>query len=448
MAFMENKENLVWRKGIPGRASERYARAAGMTPEEWREATRFSAIDVGWIIMCVGMSLGAGIVFLPIQVGLSGLPVFLLVALLGYPIAYAHQKLYLDVLAKSELCEDFAGIISGYLGKNWGFFLGAVYFVFTTILLFLYSTALTNDSSSFLVTFGVTQESLAQNAFYGLALISLMVVIASQSEKLLMKISSGMVVTKALVIAALGLLMVQHWNLLNIMVPPDLGYVIKNFIVMLPFIAMSIEFFIALGPAVIYFRKETENKVVAHYRSTRIYQYAYLFLVGLVVFYTVSFNLAMDHSQAVTAYTANISALALAAQHMDGSAIKILNLVLNIFAVVTAFFAMFLCFRDACSGMVLNLLGRVMAREAIPKRLITHATSICCILLCWGVIALRIQVLTFTPLLGGLIGLIACFLPVFLVIKLDIFKQYRTWKLIPIVLMGIILLVSPFMGLL
>ena len=139
-----------------------------------------------------------------------------------------------------------------------------------------------------------------------------MVVIASQSEKLLMKISSGMVVTKALVIAALGLLMVQHWDLLNIMVPPDLGYVIKNFIVMLPFIAMSIEFFIALGPAVIYFRKETENKVVAHYRSTRIYQYAYLFLVGLVVFYTVSFNLAMDHSQAVTAYTANISALALA----------------------------------------------------------------------------------------------------------------------------------------
>lgn len=120
---MENKENLVWRKGIPGRASERYARAAGMTPEEWREATRFSAIDVGWIIMCVGMSLGAGIVFLPIQVGLSGLPVFLLVALLGYPIAYAHQKLYLDVLAKSELCEDFAGIISGYLGKKLGLFL-------------------------------------------------------------------------------------------------------------------------------------------------------------------------------------------------------------------------------------------------------------------------------------------------------------------------------------
>lgn len=124
---------------------------------------------------------------------------------------------------------------------------------------------------------------------------------------------------------------------------------------MLPFIAMSIEFFVALGPVVIYFRSKTDNKVVAHYRAMRVYNRAYLFLVGLVVFYTISFNLAIDHDQAVVAYTANISALALAAQNMDGALIKVLNLILNIFAVVTAFFAMFLSFRDACTGIVLNL---------------------------------------------------------------------------------------------
>ena len=105
--------------------------------------------------------------FSAIQVGLSGLLIFALVALVGYPIAYAHQKLYLNVLAEAPQCEDFAGIISGYLGKNWGFFLGALYFVFTTILLFLYSTALTNDSSSFLMTFGVTDTPLVENMFYG-----------------------------------------------------------------------------------------------------------------------------------------------------------------------------------------------------------------------------------------------------------------------------------------
>ena len=123
--------------------------------------------------------------------------------------------------------------------------------------------------------------------------------------------------------------MISHWDLANVLIPPDAWYVIKNFIIMLPFIAMSIEFFVALGPVVIYFRSKTDNKVVAHYRAMRVYNRAYLFLVGLVVFYTISFNLAIDHDQAVVAYTANISALALAAQNMDGALIKVLNLILK-----------------------------------------------------------------------------------------------------------------------
>ncbi len=429
-----------------GQSSQKYADMAGMTLDEWRAATKFSGIDLGWIIMCVGMSLGAGIVFLPIQVGLSGLLIFFLVALVGYPIAYQHQKLYLNVLAEAPKCEDFAGIISGYLGKNWGFFLGVLYFVFTTILIFLYSTALTNDSASFLVTFGVTDILLSENLFYGLAIISFLVVIASQGEKLLMKVSSGMVFTKAFVIAALGVLMVSQWDMANVMIPPDVMYVIKHFIIMLPFIAMSIEFFVGLGPVVIYFRSQTDNKVVAHYRSMRIYNTAYLFLVGLVVFYTISFNLAVDHAQAVQAYTANISALALAAQNMDGAMIKIFNLILNIFAVVTAYFAMFLSFRDACIGIVMNVLKRLIPEEKINRRLIRYGISLFCIVICWGVIVCNAPVLSFTPVLGSLIGIIACFLPAWLVIKLDIFKKYRTWQLIPTIAMGIILFISPFIA--
>ncbi len=232
--------------GILGRSSQ-YADLAGMTVEEWKQATRFSGIDLGWVIMCVGMSLGAGIVFLPIQVGLSGLLIFLLVAVVGYPIAYQHQKLYLNVLAEAPICEDFAGIISGYLGKNWGVLLGILYFVFTTILIFLYSTALTNDSASFLVTFGVTETPLSENMFYGLSIITFLVLVASQGEKLLMKVSSGMVFTKAMVIAALGIIMFPHWDMANILIPSDAIYVIKHFIILLPFIAMSIEFFCWTG---------------------------------------------------------------------------------------------------------------------------------------------------------------------------------------------------------
>ena len=44
------------------------ARRAGMTESEWREAIKFDSTDTGWVIMSIGMAIGAGIVFLPVQV--------------------------------------------------------------------------------------------------------------------------------------------------------------------------------------------------------------------------------------------------------------------------------------------------------------------------------------------------------------------------------------------
>ncbi|EKK5244186.1 septum formation protein [Cronobacter sakazakii] len=61
------------------------AARAGMTENEWREAIKFDSTDRGWVIMSIGMAIGAGIVFLPVQVGLMGLWVFLLSSLVGYP---------------------------------------------------------------------------------------------------------------------------------------------------------------------------------------------------------------------------------------------------------------------------------------------------------------------------------------------------------------------------
>lgn len=52
------------------------ARRAGMSESEWREAIKFDSTDTGWVIMSIGMAIGAGIVFLPVQVGLMGLWVF------------------------------------------------------------------------------------------------------------------------------------------------------------------------------------------------------------------------------------------------------------------------------------------------------------------------------------------------------------------------------------
>ena len=424
-----------------------YAERAGMSVAEWKKATKFSGTDFGWVIMNIGLAIGAGTVFLPLQVGLVGLWVFILAAIIGYPILYQFQKLYVDVLVESPKCEDFAGVISGYLGKNAGIMLGALYFIMMTILIFLYSTALTNDSASFLQTFGITESLLSDNIFYGLAIICFMVAIASQGEKLLFKVSSAMVITKLGVIALLGLVMIQYWNLANIPEVPETGYIIKQGIILLPLVALSITYLGSLSPLVIYYRNHTENKVVAHYLALRASNIAFGILLVVILFFAFSFNLAIGHEQSVIAYKANISTLAIAAKNMDGSLVKILSLILNIFAIATAYFSAFLGFRDSCQGIALNILQRFIPEERINKRVIKYGTSIFCIAMCWGVIILNAPILAMANILGPAMGIIGCLLPVYLVYKIPSFKQYRTWPCYTIAFMGILLVVSPFLAL-
>ena len=66
------------------------ARRAGMSESEWREAIKFDSTDTGWVIMSIGMAIGAGIVFLPVQVGLMGLWVFLLSSIIGPQVDFQN----------------------------------------------------------------------------------------------------------------------------------------------------------------------------------------------------------------------------------------------------------------------------------------------------------------------------------------------------------------------
>ncbi|SUC26453.1 Inner membrane transport protein YhaO [Providencia rustigianii] len=312
MATIPTIDNLNDKKGSTA------ASRAGMTDEQWRVATKFDGTDVGWVIMSIGMAIGAGIVFLPVQVGLMGLWVFLLSSVVGYPAMYLFQRLFINTLAESPECKDYPSVISGYLGKNWGMLLGALYFVMLVIWMFVYSTAITNDSASYFQTFGVTEGLLSDSPWYGLVLICILVAISSRGEKLLFKLSSFMVLTKLFVVAALGISMVGMWHLYNAGSLPPVGRLFKEAIITLPFTLTSILFIQTLSPMVISFRSQNVNREVARYKALRAMNIAFVILFCTVFFYAVSFTLAMGHEEAVKAYEQNISALAIAAKFFPG----------------------------------------------------------------------------------------------------------------------------------
>ncbi len=423
---------------------EKLAEKAGLSMVEWKEMTRFDSVDWGWVIMSIGMAIGAGIVFLPVQVGLVGIWVFLLSSVIGYPAMYLFQKLFINTLAESPECKDYPSVIAGYLGKNWGFFLGILYFIMLVIWVFVYSTAITNDSASFIQSFGLTEGRLSDNAFYGLVVICVLVALASRGEQLLFKISTGMVLIKLCVVAFLGFSMIQYWDFANVGAFPDFGYLIKESIVMLPFTLTSILFIQSLSPMVISYRSHNKNIEVARFKSLRAMNIAFGILFVVVFFYAISFNLAMGHEQAVQASKQNISALAMAAQGMKGDTVKILSLILNIFAVMTAYFGVFLGFREACQGIAINILRRIMPAEKINEGLVRTGIVIFAITISWGAIILNAPVLSFTSICSPIFGMVGCLIPAYLVYRVPFLFQYKGLALKIIIFTGLLLIISPF----
>lgn len=422
------------------------AKNANMTEREWRDAIKFDSTDFGWVIMSIGMAIGAGIVFLPVQVGLMGLWVFLLSSIIGYPAMYLFQRLFINTLAESPECKDYPSVISGYLGKNWGIILGALYFIMLVIWMFVYSTAITNDSASYLQTFGVTEGLLSDNPFYGLVLICVLVAISSRGEKLLFKLSSFMVITKLLVVAALGVSMVGMWHLYNVGMLPPVGLLIKNAIITLPFTLTSILFIQTLSPMVISYRAKEKSLEVARHKALRAMNIAFGILFCTVFFYAVSFTLAMGHDEAVKAYEQNISALAIAAKFFPGGWATVVSVILNIFAVMTAFFGVYLGFREATQGIVLNILRRMMPPENINERWVQNGIMVFAVLLAWGAIILNAPVLSFTSICSPIFGMVGCLIPAYLVYKVPALHKYKGLSLTVIIITGVLLCISPFLA--
>ncbi len=419
---------------------------ANMTPQQWKAATKFDSVDIGWIVMSIGMAIGAGIVFLPVQVGVMGLWVFLLSSVIGYPAMYLFQKLFINTLAESKKCTDYPGVISGYLGKNWGIALGILYFIMLVIWVLVYSLAITNDSASYLHTFGVTESHLNHNIFYGLALICLLSYIGSKSEKFLFKISGFMAVTVIALVAVMGVLLIPQWNFSNITAVGDWGKMIKDAIITLPFTLTSILFIQSLSPMVISYRSHEKSIEVARYKASRAMTIAFSILFVVVFFFAVSFTFAISQTEAQHALKENISALAMIAHYFPGSWATIVGIVINIFAVVTSFFGVFLAFKEACKGLAMNILERKYAHEEINTELVNKLTTVFIILIAWTAVALNLPILSFTSICSPIFGIVGCLIPAYLVYKVPTLNKYQGTATYLIIITGILLCISPLLA--
>lgn len=244
----------------------------------------FTRYDFGWVLLCIGMAIGAGTVLMPVQIGLKGIWVFITAAIIAYPATWVVQDIYLKTLSESDSCNDYTDIISHYLGKNWGIFLGVIYFLMIIHGIFIYSLAVVFDSASYLKTFGLTDADLSQSLLYKVAIFAVLVAIASGGERLLFKISGPMVVVKVGIIVVFGFAMIPHWNFANITAFPQASVFFRDVLLTIPFCFFSAVFIQVLNPMNIAYRKREADKVLATRLALRTHRISYITLIAVILF--------------------------------------------------------------------------------------------------------------------------------------------------------------------
>lgn len=404
----------------------------------------FTTYDAGWVILCIGMAIGGGIIFLPVQIGLKGIWVFALSVLIAYPALCMMQSLYLKTLSQSPECKDYSGVITYYLGKNWGFFLGVTYFIMLLKGMLTYSLAATFDSASYLQTFGITADKLSDNWWYGLVVLALLVSIAAQGEKLLFKVSGPMVLVKLAVVVLLGLVMIPHWDMQNISNLPPIGELLVGTVLTLPFTLFSILFVQILSPMNVAFRKIESDPQIATLRALRVSRIAYGILVCAVLFFAFSFTFSLSHEQATEAAQNNISAMAIVAKVIPGEVVRVMSVLLNIFAIVTAFFGIFLGFQEAMKGIVVNVLSRFVNEKSINETSVSFGVSVFIVLLLWVWVLTHFPVLLLQQIGAPVYGIVSCIIPCYLVLRVPQLRKYYSWRVRFITATGVLLCLSPF----
>ncbi|VWC31977.1 Inner membrane transport protein YhjV [Burkholderia aenigmatica] len=404
----------------------------------------FTRYDMGWVILCIGMAIGAGIVFLPVQVGITGVWVFAASVAIAYPALYMMQKLYLQTLSESAECENYAGIISQYFGKNWGIVLAIVYFLMLVKGMLTYSLAVTFDTAKYLQSFGITKGLLSDRPLFSLAILCGLVLIAAQGEKLIFKVSGPLVIFKLGVIVLLGVVMIPHWDIRANLPPlPELKRFVVDTILTVPFTLFSILFVQILSPMNVAFRRVEKDPRVATYRAIRASRIAYAVLVVAVLFFATSFSLSISHEQALSAKAQNISALALAGSVMPGNGVLYMTTALNVFAILTAFLGIYLGFEESIKGVVMNIITRFVPQERIDSRVVSVCVCVFIVLGLWIWVQTRFSILLLQQLASPIYGIASFIIPCVLVCKVPVLRKYRSYRVVFVFLFGVVVSLSP-----
>ena len=318
-------------------------------------ATELPVDAFSWVLALFGTAVGAGILFLPIQVGQSGFWVLILVAVLIYPTIYLGHSLYALIPSRAANGADFIAAVGRWLPR-WGAVLLHLLFIgWLLTLLIAYSISLTNDLGEFLSNQEWLTINIRHRVWLSFCILAALMLLLRFARPVLVRILGGLSLLLIVLLCLVSAALMPHWNwpvACNALAVPTQFDLLKQFLLLFPLLTLSFMFFPTLSSLVRDLRRCIPDP---HRRQTRLHRIIRAATLALMIFllaFVVSFMLAIPKTDFSAAAHKNISALALLGNLYEGTWLGYLGPAISMVALVTSFLGIFIGYRESLLSLV------------------------------------------------------------------------------------------------
>lgn len=416
-----------------------------------KKSLNFDKFDLGWLVVSIGMAVGAGIVLVPVSIGVVGFVIFVVSILIAYPGIYLFQKLYIQTLFASDKPKTYKETVAELLGSRWAGFLGLLYLLMMITWTVIYAEVVAKSLASYFYLFGFTSDPhLEQNALFSAILMIVLIYVGMKSQKIFVRVSAFLVVVLIVAIIVVSISLIPMWSFNNVLqVPSGGGEFIAKSIIMLPFSLTSILFIQSLSPMVIGYRKHygEGNGHVALTKAIKVMTVAFIMLVIIIGFYVLSFSLVIPKEQALEATKNNQSAfILLEKQGLSNSVLYICGIIISLCAILTSFLSILAGMEESLKGLLRKNVAKIGIQEDGRRIFNLNVLVVILIfLLTWLSIVFDAPVYKLVPLSGPIFGILGCLVPAYMVFKIPSLQKYRTKSIYFVIFVGVILVISPLL---
>lgn len=379
----------------------------------------FSDFNFTWALGLFGTAVGAGILFLPINAGMSGFwPLIIMTLIVGPMTYYAHRGLARFVLSSKNPGQDITYVVQEHFGVTGGRLITLLYFLAIYPILLIYGVGITNTVISFIENqMHMTAPSRAVVSF---VLLAVMIGIMLLNERVILAVTNWLVYPLIAIIFGLSLYLIPQWNGAALAQVPTTGEFLKTLWLTIPVLVFAFNHSPAISSCAVshanHFPEGDRDREV----SRTLRQTAFM-LVVFVMLFVFSCVLALTPADLAEAKRQNISILSYLANHFDNPIISYFGPFVAFLAIASSFFGHYLGAREGLEGLVNQLLDKPIDPKKFQK-----ISAVFFMITLWIVAILNPSILGFIESLSGpVIAMILFIMPMYAIHKIPALQKYR-----------------------